>query len=53
MFCLSRSSNKMPEAVKAAINNAAQAFGGMTEEDAQEFVSMLEREGRLYEECWS
>ncbi|CCL99816.1 uncharacterized protein FIBRA_01840 [Fibroporia radiculosa] len=50
---ISGSSNKMPTGVKAAIQYAAQTGGGKSEEEAQEFVALLEREGRLIEECWS
>jgi sulfite reductase alpha subunit-like flavoprotein len=50
---ISGSSNKMPLAVKAAIQNAAEKFGGKTEEEARVWVAALEREGRLIEECWS
>ncbi|KAF8532599.1 riboflavin synthase domain-like protein [Gautieria morchelliformis] len=50
---ISGSSNKMPVAVKKAIEHAAVSVGGMTEEDAKGFVTRLEREGRLFEECWS
>lgn len=50
---ISGSANKMPVAVKAAVRDAARRFGGMTEEQAQTWLSNLEREGRLIEECWS
>lgn len=43
----------MPASVKAAIKEAAQREAAKTEEEAQEFLFMLEREGRLIEECWS
>ncbi|TDL14869.1 riboflavin synthase domain-like protein [Rickenella mellea] len=47
------SSNKMPLAVKGAIENAAQVVGGQSEEQAKEYLRILQREGRLVEECWS
>ncbi|OCH90075.1 riboflavin synthase domain-like protein [Obba rivulosa] len=50
---ISGSSNKMPTGVKAAIRDAARDHGKMSESEAAEFVGTLEREGRLYEECWS
>ncbi|KAF8588109.1 riboflavin synthase domain-like protein [Ramaria rubella] len=50
---ISGSSNKMPVAVKKAIENAAKSEGGLTDEAAKKFVSTLEREGRLFEECWN
>ncbi|GJJ12772.1 hypothetical protein Clacol_007017 [Clathrus columnatus] len=48
----SRSSNKMPSAVKQAIEHAAVAGGDYTKETAKSFVKVLEKEGRLFEECW-
>lgn len=48
-----RSSNKMPAAVKKAIQDAAVSEGCMAETEAKGFVNRLEREGRLFEECWS
>jgi hypothetical protein len=49
----SRSANKMPLAVKAAIRHALETEGGMPDEDAREYVKKMELEGRLFEECWS
>jgi sulfite reductase alpha subunit-like flavoprotein len=48
-----RSSNKMPAGVKQAIREAAEKYGGKTEDEAKGFVAQLERQGRLIEECWS
>jgi sulfite reductase alpha subunit-like flavoprotein len=48
-----RSSNKMPAAVKKAIQDAAVSRGGMGDAEAKDFITTLEREGRLFEECWS
>lgn len=50
---ISGSSNKMPAAVRAAIAEAVHKYGGQTEEEAKEYVAMLERDGRLVEDCWS
>ncbi|KAK7439064.1 NAPDH-dependent diflavin reductase [Stygiomarasmius scandens] len=50
---ISGSSNKMPASVKEAIRYSVQQCGGRTEEEAKEYVQMLERTGRLIEECWS
>ncbi|EMD32805.1 hypothetical protein CERSUDRAFT_161320 [Gelatoporia subvermispora B] len=50
---ISGSSNKMPMGVKAAIRDAARNHGKLSEDNAGGFIGMLEREGRLYEECWS
>jgi sulfite reductase alpha subunit-like flavoprotein len=50
---LSRSSNKMPAAVKAAIKKAAVSEGSLSDEEATKYLSVMEWEGRLYEECWS
>ena len=49
----SRSSNKMPAAVKAAIKKAAVSEGKLSDEEATKYISTMEWEGRLYEECWS
>lgn len=49
----SRSSNKMPVAVKKAIEHAAMTEGELTDVEAKRFITKLEREGRLFEECWS
>jgi len=43
----------MPMAVKAAIKNAAVKVGKMSDEDATDFLSSMERSGRLVEETWS
>ncbi|KAH9837670.1 riboflavin synthase domain-like protein [Rhodofomes roseus] len=50
---ISGSANKMPAAVRQAICDAARQEGAKTEEEANEFLAQLEREGRLIEECWS
>ena len=43
----------MPAAVREAVREAVEEFGEMSTEDAAVFVSLMEREGRLVEECWS
>lgn len=43
----------MPAAVKEAIAFAAEKCGGMSSEDAQEYIDELEKTSRLIEECWS
>lgn len=43
----------MPVAVRQAVRDAARQEAAKTEEEADEFVALLEREGRLIEECWS
>lgn len=48
-----RSSNKMPAAVKGAIQDAAKTAGGLSEEEAKAFLKGLQEDGRLFEECWS
>ena len=50
---ISGSANKMPKAVREALACAVKEHGGRTEEEAQEYVAQMEREGRLIEECWS
>ncbi|KAG6906311.1 hypothetical protein DXG01_014647 [Tephrocybe rancida] len=50
---ISGSSNKMPTAVKAALAEAAEVEGGLDKEASVRYVSVMIREGRLLEECWS
>ncbi|KAI0728825.1 riboflavin synthase domain-like protein [Fomitopsis betulina] len=50
---ISGSANKMPVAVRQAVRDVARQEAAKTEEEADEFVALLEREGRLIEECWS
>ncbi|KZT67892.1 riboflavin synthase domain-like protein [Daedalea quercina L-15889] len=50
---ISGSANKMPAGVRQAIRDAAKREAKKTLEEANEFVALLEREGRLIEECWS
>jgi sulfite reductase alpha subunit-like flavoprotein len=52
MLTSDRSSNKMPAGVRAALVDIAREEGGMGEE-ARAYVARLEREERLFEECWS
>ena len=42
----------MPMAVKAAVQHSAIKVGNMTEEEATDFLSLMERSGRLIEETW-
>jgi len=53
MLIISGSSNKMPVAVREAVREAVEEFGKMSTKDAADFVSMMVREGRILEECWS
>ncbi|KAG2005800.1 NADPH-ferrihemoprotein reductase [Coprinopsis cinerea AmutBmut pab1-1] len=50
---ISGSSNKMPIAVKDAIAQAVQKYGGRSESEAKEYVESMVKDGRLIEECWS
>ncbi|KAG7087387.1 hypothetical protein E1B28_013358 [Marasmius oreades] len=50
---ISGSSNKMPAAVKEALQSAVELHGEKTPGDAAEYIRLLERNGRLSEECWS
>ena len=43
----------MPAAVREAVKEAVEEFGDMSTKDAANFVSTMEREGRIIEECWS
>jgi len=42
----------MPVAVRAAIKNAVIKVGKMSDEEATDFMSSMERSGRLVEETW-
>lgn len=42
----------MPMAVRAAIKGAAMKVGGMSDEEADDFMCLMERSGRLVEETW-
>lgn len=48
-----RSSNKMPTGVRAALADIAREEGGMGEEEAHAYIAQIEKEERLFEECWS
>ena len=48
-----RSSNKMPAGVRAALVDIAREEGEMEEEEARAYIARLEREEKLFEECWS
>jgi len=50
---ISGSSNKMPAGVRAALVDIAREEGEMGEEDARAYVAQMERDERLFEECWS
>ncbi|KAJ7600784.1 riboflavin synthase domain-like protein [Mycena floridula] len=50
---ISGSSNKMPTAVKAALQFSAQEFGRLSESAAAAYIQNMEKDGRLIEECWS
>ncbi|KAI3614119.1 nadph dependent diflavin oxidoreductase 1 [Moniliophthora roreri] len=49
---ISGSSNKMPTAVKQALQSAVEKYGGRVKDEAVEYIRALERSGRLIEECW-
>jgi hypothetical protein len=48
-----RSSNKMPAGVRAALVEIAREEGKMGEEEAHAYIVQMEKEERLFEECWS
>ena len=48
-----RSSNKMPAGVRAALVEIAQEEGKMGKEEAHAYVARMEKEEKLFEECWS
>lgn len=47
------SSGKMPQAVRQSVVDVACEQGQLSEEQAEQFVSQLEMQGRWLEECWS
>ncbi len=48
-----RSSNKMPAAVRDALRRSVVSYGGLSTDEAGEYVKRMELEGKLMEECWS
>jgi sulfite reductase alpha subunit-like flavoprotein len=48
-----RSSNKMPAGVRTALVEIAREEGKMGEEEAHTYIARMEKEERLFEECWS
>lgn len=50
---LCSSSNAMPRAVKAALHFCFMSAGAMSDEEAKQYMGVMEAEGRLAEECWS
>ena len=43
----------MPAAVKEAIRSAVETHGRRTADESQQFVSAMESDRQLIEECWS
>ena len=43
----------MPAGVRAALADIARGEGKMEEEEARAYVARMEKEERLFEECWS
>jgi sulfite reductase alpha subunit-like flavoprotein len=43
----------MPAGVRAALVEIAREEGKMGEEEARAYVAQMEKEERLFEECWS
>ncbi|KAK0196899.1 riboflavin synthase domain-like protein [Armillaria mellea] len=50
---ISGSSNKMPAAVRDALRHSVVNHGGLSTDEAGEYVKKMELEGKLMEECWS
>ena len=50
---ISGSAGKMPEAVRAALQQACVTHGGMDEDQARRYLAIMEAQGRLQEECWN
>jgi sulfite reductase alpha subunit-like flavoprotein len=43
----------MPAGVSAALADIAREEGGTDEEEARAYIAQLEKDERLFEECWS
>jgi sulfite reductase alpha subunit-like flavoprotein len=43
----------MPAGVRAALVDIAQEEGKLGEEEARGYIARMEKEERLFEECWS
>ena len=43
----------MPAGVRAALVEIAREEGKMGEDEARAYVAQMEKEERLFEECWS
>jgi sulfite reductase alpha subunit-like flavoprotein len=43
----------MPAGVRAALVEIAREEGKMREEEAHAYIARMEKEERLFEECWS
>ena len=43
----------MPAGVRAALADIAREEGAMDEEEARAYIARLEKDERLFEECWS
>ncbi|KAF9922255.1 NADPH-dependent diflavin oxidoreductase 1 [Linnemannia zychae] len=53
VILLSGSSNRMPTDVRRALERVVAKEGSMTIEQAQEYLTRVEKEGRFQQECWS
>lgn len=49
---ISRSSGKMPQAVREALIEVFQSEGGLARTDAEAYLSKMEKEGRYKQETW-
>lgn len=53
VVCVSGSAQKMPSDVAAAFEDVAQQHGGMSREQAAQYVRQMELQGRYLVEAWS
>lgn len=52
MVYICGSSGKMPQAVREALIEVFQEGGSMTREDAEGYLTRMEKEGRYKQETW-
>jgi hypothetical protein len=50
---LCRAADKMPKAVRKALQDVCLEHGGMDERASEEYLESLEKHGRFQEETWS
>lgn len=53
IILLSGSSNRMPADVTRALQRVISAYGNMSIEQAHDYLTKVEKEGRFQQECWA